>query len=147
MLSDTDFELICKELAADNVKLDKRQLLQVENSTASTLSMLTESELTALMVERSAKDSIGLNFLSVGRFNNFIPAIINTTKQQNDLTQSLLSEQINEDAGKDKSEIEDHLATLCNMPECRVVNDDYLSILTRLLIFCHSQTTQTKTHG
>lgn len=144
MLSDTDFELICKELAPNDFELGKRQLPLVESSTVSRLSMLTESELTALMVERSAKDSIGLNFLSVNRFNNFIPAIIKAAKQQVDLTQSPLSEQINGSADKVKSDIENYLATLCYMPECRVVNDDYISMLTRLLIFCQSQTTNTK---
>ena len=58
MLSDNDFDLLCKECGQGN-----RDFTQsVNDSSDFELPVLTESELTSMLHKHSAQDSVALNF-------------------------------------------------------------------------------------
>jgi|GEM_PF-1064112 glycine dehydrogenase subunit 1 len=123
MLSDTDFDLLCKQCDLEKFNFSQPE----EKSVDAELPVLTESELTSLLKKRSAQDSVALNFLAAGRFNNFIPSIIRARKLQSDNCSLKVYE-------SNKATVEDKLKSLTKMPCCAVFNDDLASLLTNLLL-------------
>ncbi len=123
MLSDTDFDQLCKQCDLESFKFSQSD----EKPVDAELPVLTESELTSLLKKRSVQDSVALNFLATGRFNNFIPSIVRATKQQSDNHSKKTYE-------SNKTTVEGKLKSLTEMPCCTVFNDDLTSLLTHLLI-------------
>ena len=123
MLSDTDFDLLCKQCVLENFDFFQADKKSVDAE----LLVLTESELTSLLKKRSVQDSVVLNFLAAGSFNNFIPSIVKARKQQSDNCSQKVYE-------SNKTTVEDKLKSLTEMPCCAVFNDDLTTLLTNLLI-------------
>ena len=138
MLSNIDFDLLCKECGVASFNPAEIP----ENG--STLPVVSEAQLTALMSDLSARDSISLNFLSAGRYNNFIPAIVRASKQQLESTPNLLDTQLNIDIDSVKNNIQHSLQTLSGMPFCAVFDADLVSLLVKVLILSQAGDTKTE---
>ncbi len=98
----------------------------IERGSQSEYKVLSESELTALMLARSSRDAITHNFLSAGCYDNFIPAVLTAKKQQ-----AVLAENYQQD----KKGIEQELKKLTGVSCVQLINDDLLSLLSNLLVF------------
>ncbi|MCP4078051.1 MAG: hypothetical protein GY744_17920 [Gammaproteobacteria bacterium] len=140
MLSDNDFYLLCNECGLEN----SGSVQPVKDVIDSELPVLTESELTSFLQRRSAQDSIAFNFLSAGRFNNFIPEIIKAGKLQPELCRNFPGSAYQKTDLFSKSNIEKNIKSLTGMPCCSVVNDDLTTLLTSLIIAIHVESDTSK---
>lgn len=134
MLSDENFNQICEECSLQTYKLSELTTALTDKVTEQGYTVVSESQLTAMMTNRSAQDSIALNFLSTGRVNNFTPAIIKAEKQQTEVVR------YSSDYQSPTVNIEQSLQALSGMPFCSIFDDDLVSLLVKLLTLSQTKT-------
>ncbi len=144
MLSDKDFDLLCEACDLQDVTLQKPNCWKIDSVAESKFSVLTEYELTELLLARSDRDRVSLNFLSAGAFNHFLPAIFKVEKQRIDFNLMQPDKALNIENANIVKEVENHLSKLYAAVNWHVSTDDFITLLVRLLIFIQQDFIQHK---